>query len=98
MTDEEWTKWADSIETRIKRVLALVVSIAGALALTVLAVVAAWHQVVDVREGVLLNAEIAARQEGHIIINDNRLDKIDAPPPDAAVAERAAAIPPATVP
>lgn len=98
MTDEEWDEWADSIEARIKRGLALIVSLAGAVALTVLSLVAAWHQVMDAQEGVALNAEITARQEGHIIVNDNRLDKIDAPPPDAAVAERAAAIPPATVP
>jgi len=96
MTDEEWDKWADSVEARAKRLFALALSLAGALALTVGGLVAAWHQVIDAKEGVAKNTQRIVDQEVHLAVTDDRVDRDGAPPPDPVVAAeaRAAAEPP----
>lgn len=79
----------DIIEQRAKRLFAAMVSIAGALALTIISVLAAWHSVLNAQRGVDTNTKINAEQEAHLIVNDNRSDKGGMPPPDAAVVQAA---------
>tara|TARA_R110000868_G_scaffold410061_1_gene697060 strand:+ start:785 stop:1084 length:300 start_codon:yes stop_codon:yes gene_type:complete len=96
MTQEQWIKWADDIEARIKRLFTMAISLAGALAITVASLLAAWHQVLDAKNGIELNSKAIIDQEVHLAVADDRIDKTpEAPPPDPSVAAeaRAAATP-----
>lgn len=86
MTDQEWDEWATRIETRAKRLFAMALSLAGALALTVAGLLAAWHQVIDAQQGVADNTAKIVDQEVHLAVTDERVDETPgAPPPDPEV-------------
>ena len=85
--EKSFNEKVDEIEARAKRLFALVVSLAGALALSVLSLLAAWHQVVDAQQAVAVNAEKITDQEVHLAVTDDRVNGTPgAPPPDPVVA------------
>ena len=104
MKPKTFEEKVDEIEARAKRLFALFVSLAGALALTVISLIAAWDQVVDAQdklhEKIVAQGEKIVEQEVHLAVTDDRVDRDGAPPPDPAVAAeaRAANQPPQTTP
>ena len=102
-TAEEWEKWAAEKDAAAKVLGRLIVSIAGAVALTGISLLGLWNQVMDTRRDTVENAHSIATTKANTIINNSRLDEAGAPPPEPkAVAEAAHVVateaPPTTLP